>query len=275
MVSIVVATRNRASYLKRMLEGLFEQDYPHLDIVVVDGASGDGTVELLKSYGSRISRWVSEPDEGEYFAYNKGLSMAKGDVIKFMTDDDLLRPGALRCAADYFIDHPDVDIVFGQTAFWTEEPGGARFLGDPCMMDLSRLSLWHWLREKQDVTSVAAFVRRRVFELIGPLATKYDCGDVEFWARAASHRIKMGLMPQLVVDYYLTGENGVIRKRPGLVRGIVSINARYGNLSDVWDCVWRHILRPALDGMRPAIVCDRLGIHPLRFLRKVKNRVAP
>jgi glycosyltransferase involved in cell wall biosynthesis len=93
-ISVAVVTKNRAGSLKRLLDGVLREDYPNLEIVVVDGASTDGTVELLKSYGPAV-RWISEPDNGEYFAWNKAVAMATGEILKPICDDDLLRPGAL------------------------------------------------------------------------------------------------------------------------------------------------------------------------------------
>jgi glycosyltransferase involved in cell wall biosynthesis len=72
-VSVIVATMNRADYLKRMLDKLFEDDYPNKEVIIIDGASQDNTIEVIKSYGNKITKWVSEPDDGEYFALNKGI----------------------------------------------------------------------------------------------------------------------------------------------------------------------------------------------------------
>lgn len=269
-ISVVVATRNRATYLKRMLDKLLEDDYPNMEIIVVDGASTDGTGQLLESYGSRITRWVSEPDEGEYFAYNKGLALATGEIVKLMTDDDLLRQGSLRIAADFFQKHPDVDIVFGQTVYWNEENGRTQFLRESCMTSPDRLTLRHWIRETHGVSSLAPFIRRRVFERIGFLATKYACGDMEFWARAAAQGVKMGLMPHVVADYFFTGFNNVIRKRLKVSADMVAINWRYGDASDLVHCLWRKFNPLCL----LAYACDPLGVHPLRAWRRWKSHYA-
>jgi glycosyltransferase involved in cell wall biosynthesis len=253
-----------------MLDRLMENDYPNLEIVIADGASTDGTVELLKSYGSRITRWVSEPDEGEYFAYNKALSMASGEIVKLMTDDDMLRPGVLRLGAQFLLEHPEVDIVFGQTDIWDEASGTPLCVQECRTMDTSRLTLRHWLRETRKVTSLAPFIRRRVFEQIGPLATKYSCGDMEFWARAAARGIHMGLMPQVVADYHLTWSNGVFEKRWRIAADMVAINYLYGSASDVLHCVWRKFNPLRL----LAYACYPLGIHPRAVWRRWRRELA-
>jgi glycosyltransferase involved in cell wall biosynthesis len=271
-ISVVVGTRNRATSLKRLLDGLLREDYPSMEIVVVDGASTDGTVELLKSYGHGAVRWISEPDDGEYFAYNKAIAMASGEIIKPMCDDDLLRPGALKHGAEYLREHPEVDIVFGRVEFWDVRTpvGEPSRSGQSPQMEPSQLSLRNWLRQTQQAGMiVAAFFRKRVFEQIGPFETKYVCGDTEFLVRAVFRGIKMGVMPQIVTDYYFTGNNGVLTKRLQIEWDLLAINRRYGTASDVL-----HWVRTSIIPAHVSWVCDRLRVHPRRFLKRIKSKFA-
>jgi glycosyltransferase involved in cell wall biosynthesis len=277
-ISVVVGTRNRVTYLKRLLDGLLREDYPNMEIVVVDGASTDGTVELLKSYGQGAVRWISEPDGGEYFAYNKAIAMASGEIIKPMCDDDLLRPGALKYGAEYFQENPEVDIVFGRTEFWDVRTG----TGEPSkcwptrQVEPAQLSLRNWLRQIEPALMVAAFLRKRVFEQIGRFETKYVCGDVEFLARAAFRGIKMGVMPQIVTDYYFTGNNGQVTKWRQIEWDLLAINRRYGTASDVLHCLRTRIIPLHVSWVyhNASWVCHKLGIHPLRFLDRIKSKLA-
>lgn len=269
-VSVIVATRNRARYLERMLDALLGDDYPEMEVIVVDGASSDGTVNLLKSYGNRIARWVSEPDDGEYFAYNKALGIASGEIIKPMSDDDVLRPGAIRRAAEYLAEHPDVDIVFGQAAFWDEREGVAFLYATTEMIEASRITLRGLIRGRSGVCSLAAFVRRRLFDRIGSWSTRYSCGDVEFWARAIANGAKIGLIPDVVVDYHFTGSNGAMRMQPRLRLDLVRLNVLYGTPRDVvgaiaqlfHECLWKFWLRLLNRA------CQAMGLQPMRMLRR-------
>ncbi|MFT3738834.1 MAG: glycosyltransferase family 2 protein [Breznakibacter sp.] len=89
-ISIITVTYNSAHTLSAAIESVLGQTYPHIEYIVVDGASKDGTVELVRSYGTRIANHVSEPDNGIYHAMNKGISMATGDYVGFLHADDLL-----------------------------------------------------------------------------------------------------------------------------------------------------------------------------------------
>ncbi|WP_019987199.1 glycosyltransferase family 2 protein [Rudanella lutea] len=90
-VSIITVVYNGVSTVRDCLESVLGQSYPDIEYIVVDGGSTDGTVELIREYGTRISRFVTEPDKGLYDAMNKGISMATGDVIGFLNSDDLYR----------------------------------------------------------------------------------------------------------------------------------------------------------------------------------------
>jgi len=262
-VSVVVATRNRAKSLREMLDGLFQSDYANMEVVVVDGDSSDGTKDVLRSYGDKIARWVSEPDDGEFFAYNKALRLATGSIIKLMTDDDLLRPQAISAAVLRFLSDPGLDILFGQTAGWQKK--GAHFVKswETVMLDPGRLDLRHWLREKQAVCSVAAFIRRRVFEQVGCLSTQYACGDIEFWARAAFAGVRFGVMRDVIVDYRRTAVSSCVVKRWRLKADIIRVNARWGTSADVLASVFRKYVSDEI-----ARGCVALHIHPLRKLRR-------
>lgn len=87
-VSIITTCYNRASTIRGAVESVLAQDYPDIEYVIVDGASADGTVEILREYEGRVARIVSEPDRGMYEAINKGIRMATGEVVGLLHSDD-------------------------------------------------------------------------------------------------------------------------------------------------------------------------------------------
>ena len=90
-VTVITPAFNRADYLDEVIRSVLDQGYPDLELIVVDGGSTDGTVDILKRYGDRL-RWVSERDEGQTDAINKGISMATGVIIAYLNSDDLYLP---------------------------------------------------------------------------------------------------------------------------------------------------------------------------------------
>jgi glycosyltransferase involved in cell wall biosynthesis len=98
-ISIVVPHFNQGAYLGKCLDSVLSQEYPNLELIVMDGGSTDGSVELLQRYGPRLSHWESERDRGQSHAINKGLARATGDAWNWLCGDDWLEPGALAALA--------------------------------------------------------------------------------------------------------------------------------------------------------------------------------
>jgi glycosyltransferase involved in cell wall biosynthesis len=258
-VSVVIPTRNRAPYLKRVLDNLFSDDYSNTEVIVVDGASTDGTVALLKSYGSRINRWVSEPDGGEYYAWNKGILLATGEIIKPMTDDDVLRPGSIRLAVDYLLNHPEVDLLFGQALHWRKQGEKETPLYTSQMNNPKRMTARHLLNGTARLCSPTAFIRHRVFASVGLMSVDYSNGDTEFWLRCASRGIQFAEIPEVMLDYYFTGENGIVTKRWQLFADRVRLYAKYGNKAELVFWMSLYFL---------ATLLHQLGLHPTIALRR-------
>lgn len=112
-VSVVVPSFNQARYLPRTIRSLVNQNYPNLEIIVVDGDSTDGTLSVLRDLSPHLAYWVSEPDGGQSDALNKGFMRATGEIFGWMNADDLYLPGAVARAASLLSARPDVDLVFG------------------------------------------------------------------------------------------------------------------------------------------------------------------
>jgi glycosyltransferase involved in cell wall biosynthesis len=112
-ISVVVPSFNQASFLPRTLDSILGQDYPGLELIVVDGGSTDGSPEVILRYADRLAWWVSEPDHGQADAINKGFGRASGDILAWINSDDLVAPGALHAVAQYFAANPNVDVVYG------------------------------------------------------------------------------------------------------------------------------------------------------------------
>jgi glycosyltransferase len=89
-ISIITASYNNIDTIEGTILSVLSQSYPDIEYIIVDGGSTDGTVDVIRRFGSTVTRWVSEPDQGLYDALNKGISMATGDVIGFLHADDVL-----------------------------------------------------------------------------------------------------------------------------------------------------------------------------------------
>ena len=116
-ISVITVCFNSVNYIKSTIESVLIQNHPDVEYIIIDGKSTDGTVELIESYGDRISKWISEPDFGIYDAMNKGISMASGDVVGIVNSDDYFtRVDSLSRIAETLEKYP-VESVFADITF--------------------------------------------------------------------------------------------------------------------------------------------------------------
>src|SRR5687768_11172166 len=95
LISMITVVRNGAAHMEQCIKSVLEQAGANLEYIVVDGGSTDGTVEIIKKYEGKITAWISEKDKGISDAFNKGIAMAKGNIIGLINSDDWLEPGVL------------------------------------------------------------------------------------------------------------------------------------------------------------------------------------
>ena len=119
-ISLITAAYNSGSTLPDTLESVLRQTWTDLEYIIVDGASKDGTMDLVREYEARFEgrlRWISEPDKGIYDAMNKGLAMATGDVIGILNSDDFFSSDTILEQVAIAMADPDIDAVYGDIHF--------------------------------------------------------------------------------------------------------------------------------------------------------------
>jgi glycosyltransferase involved in cell wall biosynthesis len=195
-ISIAIATPsfNHAKYLSATIDSILMQNYPHLSYLVQDGGSSDSTVEILRSYGSRLA-WRSAPDGGQAQAINHAFATCKGDVMAYINSDDMLLPGTLAYVASAFHRRPDVDIVYGQRIF--VDPDGSE-IGRAVLPSHDAKALY-WA---DYIPQETMFWRRRVWDAIGPFDESFQYAlDWDFILRAQHAGFKFLRVPRFLACF--------------------------------------------------------------------------
>ena len=184
LVSIIIPSFNQGRFIGQTLDSVLGQSYRPLDVVVVDGASTDETVSVLKDYAARYPqelRWLSEPDKGPADAVNKGLALVRGEVVGIQSSDDIYYPGVLAKAAEVFARNPDCGFVYGACDGMDE---AGRPLGAGSLPDFS----WEaFFGIAMCLPQGSIFFRRSVQQQVGGWNAKYFGCDLDFWMRILFH----------------------------------------------------------------------------------------
>lgn len=197
LVSIVTPAYNQATFLPETIESVLTQDYGHIEHIVIDDGSTDSTREVLSRYTGRLI-WESQPNQGQTPTINKGWQRSHGDIITWLNSDDTYLPGAVSKAVDYFQQHPDIDVVYGDTLLTEADGTPIDRMKAPEFSYRALVANCH-----NPIPQPSAFIRRRVMEDVGLLDPHYYYFmDWDFWLRAGI-RHSFAYFPELLSTYRL------------------------------------------------------------------------
>jgi len=111
-ISIITVTKNSERFFQKTIDSLSKQNYKNFEHIVIDGASTDLTLDIIKKNSNKITKWISEPDQGLYYAMNKGLSLCTGEIIGILNSDDVYFQDTLSIVNEYFSKNK-IDFLFG------------------------------------------------------------------------------------------------------------------------------------------------------------------
>jgi len=230
-VSIITPSLNQGDYIQECLESVqaaAEVAGITVEHFVADGGSVDQTLKILG--GQSRARWISEKDDGQTDAINKGLRETSGEIVSYLCADDLLEPEALRIVLRAFADDPGADVVYGDAYFLESGWKRRKFAGD---FSPERLRKGNFLLQP------AVFLRRSVFEKFGPFdASLKFCMDHEFWLRI-SEKTRWRHVPSPLACSRLHADAKTWRQLPVAWDEARKMQARYGiHWRPLRDAIW-------------------------------------
>lgn len=197
LISIIIATYNSELVLAKCLDSIVIQKYDLVEIIVVDGNSSDQTLEVLNIYKNDIDYLVSEPDDGIYDAWNKGINLASGDWLMFVGSDDELRPGCITSYKKQIDEDKGYDYISGRIMLVNQQGDELREFGEPYD--------WGVFRTIMNLAHVSALHNRRLYDTYGYYDTSYKiCGDYELLLRPKGE-LKVKFIDKLLANMAIGG----------------------------------------------------------------------
>lgn len=242
LVSVVTPTKNRSGLLEATLRSVRGQTYPNVEHIVVDGGSNDDTMEMLRRYEHTYElRWLSEPDGGMYEAVNKGLDMAKGDILAYLNSDDLYFPWTVEVVVEGFRRHREADFVFGDALNIDNTSGRHHVVFQP-PFDVD------FIRRAGFLAQPTVFWRRRVHEAErGFDSSLHYVADCDFWMRTGDRYrfVKLNEFVAIERDHRSTLRES---HREDLDAELRAVRSRYVRLRGLRHAVAvrRHVIRSML-----------------------------
>lgn len=240
--SIVIPSYNQGQYIEETLRSILLQDYPNLEIHVVDGGSTDNTMEIVRKYEAWLSSWVSEKDKGQSDAINKGFARCSGEIFTWLCSDDLLTNGALKAVASIFTETPEVDVVAGACLLQYDD--------EPERSGIKQVDRKDW--EQAPFIGViwqpSCFFRRR---LIGRenlvMNDLHYCMDRELWTYLWSRGTKWAWPEQCLSIFRFTGLNKSVVGGQKIIDEVETIYRSYFKKSALLPRFIRRLWLPSVE----------------------------
>ena len=255
LVSIITPSLNQGRFIGATLQSVENQTYPNVEHIIMDGLSTDGSVAIIKAYAGRHPNrvvWVSEKDDGQTDALNKGLQRASGSILAYLNSDDTYEAGAVERVVKHFQSHPELGLVHGR---------GHHIASDGRFLNIypSRPCNHTELQQNCYICQPAAFWQRNAFENIGMFDSSLRYAmDYDYWIRL-SKKYPMAYIDEHLANARLHDDAKTARHRHRAHREILEVVRKYyGEVSDHWIYSFANSF-PWIDNLRTGKPLPTIG----------------
>ena len=199
-ISIVTPSLNQGEFIEETIRSVLLQGYPILEYCIIDGGSTDESVNIIRKYEPWIHYWVSEPDEGQTDAINKGLKKATGDIVAYLNSDDVYCPGTLYCVVEYFNKYPDISMMYGDIIHID------RYGQLLSKVHAGQLNKIQYIKCRFYIPQPTVFFRSYLLNTLGLFDPRFHLAmDMEYWIRILFH-YTIGYNPQILAKARIYNE---------------------------------------------------------------------
>ena len=197
-ISIITPSYNQGEFLEKTIQSVLSQNYPNLEFIIIDGGSSDNSVDVIKKYQDKLTYWVSEADNGQSHAINKGMAKATGDILTWLNSDDWYLSGTLHYFAQSFQENPDVDIIVGAGRIIDQKGKETYYKAPDEQITLKSLYLWTQGGNFMQPSSVFS---KKAWQLAGPIDESIHIAmDLDLWLKMAKHKLQFLTTDQLLSE---------------------------------------------------------------------------
>lgn len=277
LISIITVIFNSKNSLEQTIKSVINQSYEHVEYIIIDGGSTDGTLDIIKQYEKNLAYWISESDRGIYDAMNKGITVAKGKIIGILNSGDLYNQDALKKVAKLYDNNQQNEYLIITGAM-------TRFDNDTKIEFIQKRSLTDLRRRinlGMPINHPATFVTKNIYETIGCFNPKYKIGgDYDFIFRAYHSQIVQFIFTDDILAAMSMG--GVSEKSTNLwIRAREAIKIRKAKLSIVHNILLalrlifigytKHLL-VAIMGQKAVLIKHQIGHETTNLVGLTDNR---
>lgn len=270
LISIVTPSYNQGSYIEETIQSVLNQNYPYIEHIVIDGGSDDNTREIINKYPHLI--YVSEKDLGQSHAINKGLLLAKGDVLAYLNSDDLYRSDTFHKIAKAFKDHPEIQILVGNCDVIDAQSKTTAHLRAKAAPFPGLLQYWRW-NELHCLPQQSVFFRRSLLAEIGLFdASLHMAMDYEFWLRV-SQKYSFHVINETLAAFRIVPTTKTGGRTTEMYLEEYSVAERYSRRLAFFSRLTtlvrarRHVAKKFIDVAEHIHLSTHKGWLPLRHLR--------
>jgi len=260
-ISIVTPSYNQGQFIEQTIKSVLNQGYPNLEYILIDGGSTDETLEIINKYESNLTYWISEKDEGQANAINKGLRKCNGDIFNWLNSDDYYEPLALYKVAKTFINH-DCDIVSAREKHF-DDIGNLIFRTGSTLKENIAETLYFG-----HIDQPSTFWRKEIIDLLGGVNEKYNfLMDAELWVR---YLLKYGdeqiiKLNEMVVSFRLHDQSKTFKEQTNFK--VERASLRYSLLKSIGDSkTLESLFEPLIDNSKTQVYSINKKFDKPKFL---------